>query len=94
MERKLALFGLSAIAIFIASYMLPNPIGFNPEFRGTIAEKILITYVLLGGVVPWIYLLEATRKKTSKKKFVIYFLGSWLLAPYFLLKMTGKSSEK
>jgi hypothetical protein len=52
MERKLALLGLSALVVFIATYMLPNPIGCNPEFRGSVGEKILITYVVLGGVVP------------------------------------------
>jgi len=90
-ERKLAFLGLSAIGVFLIALFIPGAFGQQSGFEETTLGKIVITYVVLGGVVPWVYLLEKTRKTVSKKQFAVYFLSTWLMAPYFLLKLKGKS---
>ena len=91
-QNKLALLGVSAITIFVLTFMHPDAIGHNIEFSESVLGKAIIAYIVLAGVIPWVYLLETTRKKVSAKQFLMYFLGSWLMAPYFLFKMTRKNA--
>ena len=91
-QYKLAWLGVSAIIIFILTFILPNLVSYDIKVSESVLGKIVITYVVIAGVTPWIYLLETTRKRVSTKQFFIYFIGTWLMAPYFLFKMASENS--
>ena len=82
-ERKLAILGISSIVLFIVVSIYP---GFGDDFGDATFEQFILAYIILGGVVPWVYLLEKARNRVSKPQLLLYFLGCWLTAPYFLLR--------
>lgn len=93
MESKLAYIGISSIIVFFVTLFFPGSLGNQPGFDDLLIGKLVITYVVLGGVIPWLYLLEKTRGKVEVKQWAIYFIGCWLLAPYFLLKRSSEISK-
>ncbi|MET0070719.1 MAG: hypothetical protein ABW096_11840 [Candidatus Thiodiazotropha sp.] len=83
METKLATLGLLSIATFMA---VAATVGL-PALENSLFGKFLITFIVLGGVIPWLYLLHQTKGKVNMKTYAICFVGTWLLAPFFLLKI-------
>ena len=85
LDRALGLVGTVAILVFFYFFWSPAAAGRQPGFDDTILGKIVISFVVLGGVVPWLYLLETSRRKVSKLRLTAYFLGSCIAAPLVLL---------
>ena len=86
--KALSIIGATATGLFIVAFIPGTPI-YLPAIEDTALGKIVIGYVVLGGVVPWLYLLETTKEHRTKKEFFKYFFGCWLLAPYFLYNLGG-----
>ena len=91
MEKKLALLGISGITVFLVSavwqefsstFIWSQPIG-----------KILIGYIVIAANTPWIYLVFITRKSANLRNKIVYFLGCWLLAPYFLIRLNDEEKN-
>jgi hypothetical protein len=83
MNTKLATLGLLSITTFVA---VVTTVGL-PALENSLFGKLLITFIVLGGVIPWLYLLYQTKGQVNWKTYTIYFFGCWLLAPFFLLKL-------
>jgi hypothetical protein len=90
-ERKLAIVGVSAIALFL--FAAANG-WFDAQFGNSFKEKAFIFYVVACGVGPWLYLLEVSWGSVSRGRFAAYFLGSWLLAPYFLYLLAPRPEDE
>ncbi len=89
MEKKLSILGVLAILVFIIISLVLEPSVVNNTFVG----KIAIGFAVIGGISPWLYLITISKDKVSKKQYFIYFVGSWLLAPYFLYTLqVGKNN--
>lgn len=93
-DRGMGLLGTSAIVVFFYFFWSPSSPGNQPGFEEAVFGKIVISFGVLGAVVPWIYLLETSRNKVSKSRFALYFLGCWLAAPLILLFGKHRNGER
>ena len=89
MEKKLGILGALSILVFIISSLALDLSTMNNTFLG----KAIIGFVVIGGITPWIYLIEKSKGKVSNKQLAIYFIGCWLLAPYFLFKLHTRKNN-
>lgn len=89
MEKKLSILGVVAIFVFIVVFSIFDIDSINNSLWG----KFFVGFIVLGGITPWLYLMEKSRGKVSNKRLAIYFFGSWLLAPYFLLKLHERKRD-
>ena len=84
-DRAMGLLGIASLVVFFGLFWSFTSLSRAPGFEETLLGKILITFVVLSGVVPWVYLLETSRNKVSRSRFALYFLGCWFAAPLILL---------
>ncbi|MBT2987321.1 MAG: hypothetical protein KME65_00005, partial [Candidatus Thiodiazotropha sp. (ex Ctena orbiculata)] len=82
MEIKLAILGFLSIAAFIVA----ATVGLS-ALDNSLIGKLIIAFIVLGGITPWLYLLHQTKGHVSNKKYAFYFVGCWILAPFILLKL-------
>ena len=85
-SRKLAILNIIAVGTFLVSI---GPLTNGAIAQESITGKILIAFVVLGLVIPWIYAVEKLRNAGLKKLFWSCFILSVFAASYFLYHLDG-----
>lgn len=85
MRRIMGIVGILALILFIVFFGPPDAPGKAPGFEESFFGMAIILITVLGGVVPWLYLLEISHGRVSESRWWFYCVGTWVVAPFVLL---------
>ncbi len=87
LEKQLAVLNALALICFAILFGHSEAIRHPAEFNETLLGQISIALIVVIGVAPRLILIQTTRGKVSNRKYFAYFIGMWILVPYFLWRL-------
>lgn len=90
MTRNLAYLSIFVIVIFIPVFEM---LEHYETFAESILGKALISFIVLGACIPWVYALSKAKEYGDKKLFWYCFFISVVGAWYFLFKISDKYEQ-